>query len=773
MSEDHGNIAQLLEKLSGLMKRQESFQKDIEDLRMEINKLRSQEALPDPIPAPGEQPVMSEIREQLLHQSTETAVPKEKKRPVIRLNIEKFIGENLINKIGIVITVIGVGIGAKYAIDHQLISPWTRIILGYLVGLGLLGFALRLRKQYENFSAVLLSGSMAIFYFITFAAYNFYTLIPLTLTFSLMVLFTVFTVAAAIRYNRQVIAHIGLVGAYAVPFLLSDGSGRVVIMFSYMAIINAGILVIAFRKYWKPLYYSSFLLTWLIFLTWFIPKYEFTGQFGLSWTFISIFFVTFYFIFLAYKLLKKEKFGLEDILLLLANSSVFYGLRYAILYRRPGGEEYQGLFTLGNAMIYYVASIIIYRQKQADRNLFYFTAGLVIAFLTIAIPVQLDGKWVTQLWAAEAAVLFWIGRTKNTAVYEILSYPLMILAFFSIAFGWPDAYRTIHPLQNVEWITPLFNTNFLTSVIFIASFSFINLLNNKKQFSTQLPWPKDLLQALNFIIPAMLLTVLYFAFFMEILCFWNQLHANTVVTLDEGLKGIKQFTNDNIPAYKTISILIYTLLFLSLLSFVNIMKLKKRILGLINLALNAAAVLLFLTLGLFALGVLRETYLTQALSEYFYRGMFNIGIRYVSFVFLGVMLYAVYFYVRQEFLGKNLRIWFDLFLHITVLTIAGNELINWMDLSGSEQSYKLGLSILFGVYSLLLIVLGIWKKKLHLRIGAIVLFSLTLLKLFFYDLRYLDTISKTIVFVVLGVLLLVISFLYNKYRKVIFEEKVG
>ncbi|TRZ70712.1 MAG: DUF2339 domain-containing protein [Bacteroidetes bacterium] len=775
MSEDHGNIAQLLEKLSGLMRRQESFQREIEDLRREIYNLRSRESVPEPGPAlveqPAEQPVIMQVQERQLQEEPGSAAPKGKKRPEIRLNIEKFIGENLINKIGIVITVIGVGIGAKYAIDHQLISPWTRIILGYLVGLGLLGFALRLRKQYENFSAVLLSGSMAIFYFITFAANNFYTLIPLTLTFSLMVLFTVFTVAAAIRYNRQVIAHIGLVGAYAVPFLLSDGSGRVVIMFSYMAIINAGILAIAFRKYWKPLYYSSFLLTWLIFLTWFIPKHEFTGQFGLSWTFIAIFFVTFYFIFLAYKLLKKEKFGLEDILLLLANSSVFYGLGYAILYRRTGGEYYQGLFTLGNAMIYYMASIIIYRQKQADRNLFYFTAGLVIAFLTIAIPVQFDGNWVTQLWAAEAAVLFWIGRTKITAVYEMLSYPLMILAFFSIAFGWPDAYHTFRPLQNVEWITPLFNTNFLTSVIFIASFSFINLLNSKKQFTTQLPWPKDLLQALNFIMPAMLLTVLYFAFYMEIANFWNQLHSNTVVTLDEGLKGIKQYPNDNIPAYKTISILVYTLLFFSLLSFVNIMKLKKRILGLINLALNAAAVLLFLTVGLFALGTLRETYLNQALSEYFYHGMFDIGIRYVSFVFLAVMLFTIYTYVRQEFLGKDLRMWFDLFLHITVLTIAGNELINWMDLSGSEQSYKLGLSILFGVYALLLIILGIWKKKLHLRIGAIALFSLTLLKLFFYDLRFLDTISKTIVFVVLGVLLLVISFLYNKYRKVIFEDK--
>jgi len=63
------------------------------------------------------------------------------------------------------------------------------------------------------------------------------------------------------------------------------------------------------------------------------------------------------------------------------------------------------------------------------------------------------------------------------------------------------------------------------------------------------------------------------------------------------------------------------------------------------------------------------------------------------------------------------------------------------------------------------------EKKKHLRLGAIVLFGVTLLKLFFYDISHLNTIAKTIVFVSLGVLLLVISFLYNKFRDVIAEDQ--
>ena len=93
-----------------------------------------------------------------------------------------------------------------------------------------------------------------------------------------------------------------------------------------------------------------------------------------------------------------------------------------------------------------------------------------------------------------------------------------------------------------------------------------------------------------------------------------------------------------------------------------------------------------------------------------------------------------------------------------------------MDIYEPGQSYKLGLSILFGIYALLLVALGIWKRKTHLRIAAMVLFASTLLKLFFYDLTDLDTISKTIVFVILGILLLIISFLYNKYKGLIFND---
>ena len=147
--------------------------------------------------------------------------------------------------------------------------------------------------------------------------------------------------------------------------------------------------------------------------------------------------------------------------------------------------------------------------------------------------------------------------------------------------------------------------------------------------------------------------------------------------------------------------------------------------------------------------------------EYYQRGVYNIGIRYVSFVFVALALVVCYKYLQQDFIQPNLRIPFDFVLHVAMIWIASSELISWMDMADSTQSYKLGLSILWGVYSLFLITLGIWKRKKYLRIGAIVLFGLTLIKLFFYDIADMDTIAKTVVFVSLGMLLLIISFVQN------------
>jgi uncharacterized membrane protein len=785
MSYHQDRIDLLNQKLEALLGKQEGFAKELMALYREIEDLKKmgnerpaiEKVIPaqiekeqhQPISVPKEDVIKENAKEPIAAPQPQKDVPiKVRPKSKTKSNWEKFIGENLINKIGIIITVLGVAIGAKYSIENNLISPLTRIILGYLVGLGLLGFGIKLKAKYENYSAVLVSGALAILYFITFAAFSFYDLFPQPMAFVLMLIFTAFGVVAALNYNKQVIAHIGLVGAYAVPFLLSNDSGDPQILFGYMGIINIGVLVIAYKKYWKPLYYSSFIITWMIYGSWIGFSFNYEEHYATALIFVSLFFLIFYATFLSYKLKASEKFKKSDIVLLLFNSFLFYGFGYGLLSQNDTGGQLLGVFTLGNAILHFIVSLIIYKKKLADRNLYYLVSGLVLIFLTIAIPVQLDGNWVTLLWAFEAALLFWIGRIKNVFFYEYLSYPLMILALFSLLQDWTLSY-TYNQFSETP-MKPILNVTFMSSILFLVSFGFINWINNITHQAEITSAKTTIGKIMSFAIPGILLIVLYMSFFLEIQLYWDALYYGSEVAIaDENQYDFFKYNLD-IRSMGNIWLINYSLLFMSVLILVNHGKIKNRVLGILSLTISFVLLLIFLTFGLYELSELRESYVDQTLAEYYETGYFNLIIRYVSFTFLGLLLFGLYRLIRQQFMKINFSKPFEILLHVSILWVASSELLHWMDISGANQSYKLGLSILWGIYSLLLIILGIWKNKKYIRLAAIILFGITLIKLFFYDIASLNTISKTIVFVSLGILLLIISFLYNKYKLRISDE---
>jgi hypothetical protein len=304
------------------------------------------------------------------------------------------------------------------------------------------------------------------------------------------------------------------------------------------------------------------------------------------------------------------------------------------------------------------------------------------------------------------------------------------------------------------------------------AFGYITWLNFNRNYTSPIIDKEPLTKFVSYAIPLVFLFILYNSFRLEIVAYWNQLYDATAISkFAVGNQKSQFYHNLDLISFKQIWILNYSLFFLTILSFVNIKKLINRQLGLLNLILNTLAIAIFLVQGLYAVSELRESFLEQSLAQYYQRSGFNLVIRYISLVFLTGIVYSVFQYIRQGFIGKDLKKEYDLLFHITVLWVLSSELFSWMDIATlSNHSYKLGLSILWGIYALWLISLGIWKQKKHLRIGAIVLFGLTLVKLFVYDISHLDTISKTIVFVSLGVLLLIISFLYNKFKNLILDE---
>ncbi|MGC1243815.1 MAG: DUF2339 domain-containing protein [Chryseosolibacter sp.] len=764
-------IGELFTRLEQLMRQQAVFQDEIQKLHQELQSLKMADATPvtlteiPPAPIPAK-PV----------RITETPVPAPASTPSgstytppgqkTKTPWEEFIGTNLLNKVGIVVLVVGIGFGAKYSIDHELINPLTRMILGYLAGIVLIGIAFRLKKSHAGFSAVLLSGGMAVLYFITYAAYDFYGLIPQALAFALMVLFTVFTVLASLQYNLEVIGVIGLVGAYAVPFLLSEGKGQVVILFSYISIINTGILFLAFRKYWKRLYYLAFALTWLTFGSWYAMAFNVEEHAAVSLLFSTIFFLIFYATFLAYKLVRKEALGRLDVCCMLLNSFIYFGYGYLTLDTLENGSTWLGLFTLITALMHFAACVIIYKKQDGFSDIFYFAAGLVLVFLTIAVPIQLEGNWVTLVWAAEATLLFWIGRSRHFPTYEKLSYPLVILAFLSLLHDWsnhyPDFYYYAYE-QNIDFSIFL-NVQFLTSMLVGIAFITISGITRQHPEGSAFKAGSPLPQLVLIGIPLLTLVVLYGGFYKEIEAFWNNRYAASRITVQGGEGAEYDQYNQSLMHFKGLWLLIYSALFASALCLLQ-MKYRTGLLAIACIVMNVLVLFTFITAGLLDLSALRANFLEQDLANHYERGFGHILIRYLSMLAMLPLLWFNRRLARQQALKYDLVKTESIFFHFVVLALLSSELIHWLDMARVENSFKLSLSILWGAYALFLIVLGLSRDQKHIRLAAFVLFAATLLKLFVYDMSDMSTILKTVVMIILGALLLTASFIYNKYKR--------
>lgn len=670
-----------------------------------------------------------------------------------KVSFEEFIGKSLASKVGILVTIVGIFIGARYAIEHDLVSPVVRILSGYVCGLVLTGIGLKLKKKYETYSSVLLGGGLCVLYFITYIAWSFYNMLPHVAAFGLMLLFTAAIVYAAILYNRVIIAHLAQVGAYAIPFLLSNNSGRYEILFSYIVIINAGVLILSFYKYWKSLFYVAYIVTWLIYAVWFVFEY---GQqhFTLALTFLCIFYFLFYATFLAYKLIRKEQYAIGDIFLLLSNAFIFYGLGYALLHNYATLQYWAGLFTIANALIHLVVSIIIRRLQLADRSLYYLLLGLVAVFFTIAIPVQLDGNWVTLLWAAEAVLLFIIGRTRKAAAYEQLAAGLVILTLGSLVQD-----RTVLPQGH-----PFRNITFYTGLLVVLSFGIIIWVNYKKKWSVSAADKTGFHAFYDFIVPVLLFMTSFYIPFLEVRDEVQQLDAELLVN------NSRRYPDGGAMPFSITTLFLYTILYAILVMFINQRWIRNRWLASVSLCGIILLCAILLVQVLPALNSMTMEYFADGGANS-WLGIWNILARYFTMGLVVLLLIMGTRVVREyvaEPLGK--QGWW-LLVYTVVLGVVSYEYINWTTIAGGRDQYKVGLSIIWGLFALALVVYGIRKKQKYVRLAAIVLFVITILKLFLYDLAEAGTITKTISFITLGVILLLVSYLYNRYKEILFGDE--
>jgi uncharacterized membrane protein len=93
-----------------------------------------------------------------------------------------------------------------------------------------------------------------------------------------------------------------------------------------------------------------------------------------------------------------------------------------------------------------------------------------------------------------------------------------------------------------------------------------------------------------------------------------------------------------------------------------------------------------------------------------------------------------------------------------------------LELDKLENMKQLSLSGVWLVSSIAMMLVGFWRRLRNVRLAAIVLFAFTILKIFIYDLSFLQTLYRIFSFMGLGVILLGVSYLYQKYKDIILGQ---
>jgi uncharacterized membrane protein len=272
-----------------------------------------------------------------------------------------------------------------------------------------------------------------------------------------MVVVTAALTAIAVGRDSQRLSILALAGGLMTPGVLGTGQDEQVTLFTYLLLLNAGLLAIASAKTWRLLEPLALLGSVFYFAGWFDRFYDPSKLTG-TLVFASLFFVEFAAL-AALRARRESTLLPEQYAIVLANAAWFtitlhvtlyehhrWGLTFAVLALAAAHLAALRLLPPGSAS-----------TRPSPAHLLY--AGLALTFVTIAIPIRLEGEWIPMAWAIEGTVLVWSGFRSGIVAMRAMGLVLFVLVLVML------------PIQDFDVERVLWNERFATFAVAIAAFA--------------------------------------------------------------------------------------------------------------------------------------------------------------------------------------------------------------------------------------------------------------------------------------------------------------
>lgn len=398
-------------------------------------------------------------------------------------DLESRIGSHWLNRIGISAVLIGVSYFLKFAFDNNWIGPTGRVSIGLLAGIAVIVWSESFRRRsYKIFSYSLKAVGVGVLYLSLWAAFQVYGLIPSAVAFLAMAMVTASTAALSIKQDAEILAAVALTGGFATPLLLSTGQNREIQLFSYVALLSAASGVLVAFKPWRRLLVLSYAGTLVLYIAWYAEYYR-RNEFAATLAFATIFFAIFAVAPLVAKT-PEETGSLPYLagLIVFLNTGVYFLQAYAMF------EEIDKLsmawFALALAAVHIGLSRIIItgrREPAHAEALRLLHLALAVVLITMAIPIRLDGHWITMGWLVEAGVLLWVADRIGARFLHYLAAAALALGVVRLlAF---DNFQVSTLLLNSRMATYLLA---MVVLALLAWFGVKNSLKREGDFDRQL-----------------------------------------------------------------------------------------------------------------------------------------------------------------------------------------------------------------------------------------------------------------------------------------------
>ncbi len=335
---------------------------------------------------------------------------------------ERLLGRNWFAIIGAVALVVGIGFFLKLAFDNNWIGDTGRIVLGVVLGLALLGVGEYAQRRVPIWAQPVTAAGAVILYLSIYAAFGLYQLIRPDVALLFMALVVALASLLALRYESIVIALLGIIGAFLAPALLGADLPDVRLALAYILVVDAGILAISTFRNWRWFNLVGWAGTYGVFFFWtsrFSDYDPVMAQIGLTGMFLILAGATSLF-----HLLWRRTPGIPDLALMTLNAVAFFALTYHVLW--DDYREWFGLIAVGLSLFYALLAFVAIRRPSTPTEMAIFALPIAIVFLTIAVPLQLSGVWITVAWVAEGAAL--VGTAFLLGRWQMRAFGLGVLA---------------------------------------------------------------------------------------------------------------------------------------------------------------------------------------------------------------------------------------------------------------------------------------------------------------------------------------------------------